>query len=192
MTGYPLGPNAGCGTAPLLRLTTNMNSVTSELNQMVANGDTHIPLGMAWGWHLLSPNGPFADGVPYGTAGTLKIVVLVTDGQNTYTTGYNGGDNSFYTGIGYEWQNRISTKTGSFTDPVTALNDRLATICTNMKAQNIIIYTVPVEVTDSTIQSLLQSCATSSSNYINVTSSSQLQAAFSNIAGQIGQLRIAR
>jgi len=192
MTGYPLGPNAGCGTAPLLRLTTNMNTVTSELNQMVANGDTHIPLGMAWGWHVLSPNGPFGDGVAYGTAGTLKIVVLVTDGQNTYTTGYNGGDNSFYTGIGYEWQNRISTKTGSFTDPVTALNDRLATICTNMKAQNIIIYTVPVEVTDPTIQSLLQGCATSASNYINVTSSSQLQAAFSNIAGQIGQLRIAR
>jgi len=39
MTGYTLGPNSGCGTAPLLRLTTNMNSVTSELNQMVANGD---------------------------------------------------------------------------------------------------------------------------------------------------------
>jgi Flp pilus assembly protein TadG len=192
MTGYPLGPNAGCGTAALLRLTTNMSSVTTELNQMVANGDTHIPLGMAWGWHVLSPNTPFADGVPYGTANTLKIVVLVTDGQNTYTTGYNGGDNSFYTGIGYEWQNRISTATGSFTDPVTALNDRLATICTNMKAQNIIIYTVPVEVTDPTIQSLLQTCASSSSNYINVTSSSQLQAAFSNIAGQIGQLRIAK
>jgi len=190
MTGYNLGPNSGCGTAPLLRLTTNMSTVTSELNQMVANGDTHIPLGMAWGWHVLSPNAPFADGVAYGTANTLKIVVLVTDGQNTYTTGYNGGDNSFYTGIGYEWQNRISTATGSFTDPVTALNDRLATICTNMKAQNIVIYTVPVEVTDPTIQTLLQNCASSSSNYINVTSSSQLAAAFTNIAGSIGHLRI--
>ncbi len=191
MTGYALGPNSGCGTAPLLRLTTNMSLVTSELNQMVANGDTHIPLGMAWGWHLLSPNAPFADGVPYGTANTLKIVVLVTDGQNTYTTGYNGGDNSFYTGIGYEWQNRISDNTGSFTNPVGALNDRLATICTNMKAQNIVIYTVPVEVTDPTIQSLLQNCASAPANYINVTASSQLAAAFTNIAGSIGHLRIA-
>jgi len=191
MTGYTLGPNSGCGTAPLLRLTTNMSLVTSELNQMVANGDTHIPLGMAWGWHLLSPNAPFADGVPYGTANTLKIVVLVTDGQNTYTTGYNGGDNSFYTGIGYEWQNRISDNTGSFTNPVGALNDRLAAICTNMKAQNIVIYTVPVEVTDPTIQSLLQNCASLPGNYINVTASSQLAAAFTNIAGSIGHLRIA-
>ena len=191
MTGYTLGPNAGCGTAPLLRLTTNMSTVTSELNQMVANGDTHIPLGMAWGWHVLSPNAPFADGTPYGTANTLKIVVLVTDGQNTYTTGYNGGDNSFYTGIGYEWQNRISDNTGSFTNPVGALNDRLATICTNMKAQNIVIYTVPVEVTDPTIQSLLQNCASAPGNYINVTASSQLAAAFTNIAGSIGHLRIA-
>jgi len=129
--------------------------------------------------------------VPYGTANTLKIVVLVTDGQNTYTTGYNGGDNSFYTGIGYEWQNRISDNTGSFTNPVGALNDRLATICTNMKAQNIVIYTVPVEVTDPTIQSLLQNCASLPGNYINVTASSQLAAAFTNIAGSIGHLRIA-
>ena len=61
-----------------------------------------------------------------------------------------------------------------------------------MKAQNIVIYTVPVEVTDTGIKSLLQNCASSAANYIDVASSSQLQAAFTNIAGSISAIRIAQ
>jgi Flp pilus assembly protein TadG len=190
--GDAIGPNSGCQTAPLQRLTTNMTLVKNELSNMIAAGDTEIPVGLVWGWHLLSPNAPFADGSPYGTANTTKIAVLVTDGQNTYGTGSNSADNSYYTALGYIWQNRISTNGGDFSNPASALNDRLAQLCTNMKAQNIVIYTVPVEVTDPTIQSLLQNCASSPSNYINVTSSSQLQAAFANIAGSIGHLRLSQ
>jgi len=192
--GDAIGPNSGCQTAPLLRMTATMASVKTELKSMIADGDTEIPVGLVWGWHLLSPNAPFSDGVAYGTPNTTKIVVLVTDGQNTYGngTGVNSADTSYYTALGYKWQNRISTATGSFADPPTALNDRLAALCTNMKAQNIVIYTVPVEVTDSGIQTLLQNCASSSANYINVTASSQLQAAFTNIAGSIGHLRISQ
>jgi Flp pilus assembly protein TadG len=194
--GDAKGPNSGCQTAPLLRMTTNMAAVTTELGTMIAKGDTEIPVGLVWGWHLLSPNAPFADGVAYGTANTTKIVVLVTDGNNTYANSsnntVNSADNSYYTALGYIWQNRISTDAGSFTDPPTALDNRLATLCTNMKAQNIVIYTVPVEVTDSGIQTLLQNCASSSADYINVTASSQLAAAFANIAGSIGHLRIAQ
>jgi hypothetical protein len=194
--GDAIGPNSGCQTAPLLRMTTDMTAVKTELGSMIAKGDTEIPVGLVWGWHLLSPNTPFADGTAYGTANTTKIVVLVTDGANTYGNSsnntVNSADNSYYTALGYIWQQRISTATGSFTDPVTALNNRLATLCTNMKAQNIVIYTVPVEVTDTGIQTLLQNCASSSADYINVTASSQLAAAFTNIAGSIGHLRIAQ
>lgn len=190
--GGAIGPNAGCQTAPLQRLTTNMSTVKSKLNQMIAAGDTEIPLGMMWGWHVLSPNAPFADGSAYGTANTLKIVVLVTDGQNTYGTGTNGNNNSVYTALGYVWQNRISTNSGDFSNPAAALNDRLATVCANMKAAGIIIYTAPVEVTDTNIKSLLQTCASSPDKYIDVASSSQLQAAFNNIAGSISSLRIAQ
>jgi Flp pilus assembly protein TadG len=205
-TGQTMGPNYGCGTAPLLRLTTSVSTVKTKLNAMVASGNTHIPIGMAWGWHVLSPNAPFADGAAYGTANTIKIVVLVTDGQNTYTTGYNnktcvnsGGyyncgttDNSFYSALGYVWQNRISTNAGDFSNPAAALDDRLAKICSNMKAQNIVIYAVPVEVTDPNIKTLLSNCASSADKYIDVASSSQLAAAFNNIAGSISALRISQ
>ena len=190
--GGSIGPNAGCQTAPLLRLTTDTSAVKTKLNAMIAAGDTEIPLGMMWGWHVLSPNAPFADGSAYGAANVIKIVVLVTDGQNTYGTGLNGNDNSVYTALGYVWQNRISTNGGDYTNPASALNDRLAQVCTNMKAQNIVIYTVPVEVTDTNIKTLLQNCASSTSNYIDVSSSSQLQAAFTNIAGSISAIRISQ
>lgn len=188
--GGAIGPNAGCQVASLLRLTTDMSAVKTKLNQMIASGDTEIPVGLVWGWHLLSPNLPFADGQPYGTANVLKIAVLVTDGQNTYGTGLNGSDHSVYTALGYDWQHRISTDSGDFTNPAAALDNRLAKLCTNMKNAGVVIYTVPVEVTDTNIKSLLQTCASSSDKYIDVSSSSQLSAAFANIAGSISALRI--
>ena len=217
MSPYSVGPNSGCGTASMLPLTTDISAVKAKLNQMVAIGNTHIPLGMAWGWNLLSPNMPFG-AQPYGTKNLLKIAVLVTDGANTYaqsntpgtsgstnvkicksgnslyycpgTSGSPPDDNSNYTGYGYSWQKRIKTDTGSYSDPVTAMNNRLSKICSNMKAAGVTIYTVPVEVTDTSIKTLLQGCATTPDKYIDVASSSGLAAAFNNIAGSIGSLRV--
>ena len=214
---YAVGPNSGCGTAAMLPLTTDISAVKSELTQMVANGNTHIPIGMAWGWNLLSPNMPFG-AQPYGTKNLLKIAVLVTDGANTYsqsgapgsstyvnvkicknggglyycpgTSGSPADDNSNYTGYGYSWQKRIKTDGGSYGDPVTAMNNRLTKLCANMKAAGVTIYTVPVEVTDTSIKSLLQGCASTPDKYIDVSSSSGLAAAFNNIAGSIGSLRV--
>ena len=133
----------------------------------------------------------------------------MTDGANTYAIGSNNrydydsngnaqvdpykpiDDDSNYTGYGYVWQKRISTNGGSYSDYTAAMNDRLATLCSNMKAAGVIIYTVPLEVTDPTIKSMLQGCATEPDYYIDVSSSTQLQAAFTNIAGSISALRIA-
>lgn len=191
-TGYNMGPNFGCGIAAMQRLTTSSTELNTILNKMIASGDTNVPLGLFWGWMALTPNTPFADGVAYNTPNVTKIVIVLTDGANHSVTAYNNQDNSYYSGVGYQWQHLISTNAGSFSDPGLSMNDREAKICANMKAQGIVIYAVPVEVTDATAQSLLQGCASSSSNYINVTASSQLQAAFTNIAGSIGHLRISQ
>ena len=188
--GDAIGPNSGCNTTSLLRMTTDMAAVKSKLNQMVAVGDTEIPIGLVWGWHLLSPNAPFGDGAAYGANGTTKIAVLVTDGQNTYgsTSNPNG---SYYTAMGYGWQKRISS-TGTAAGTASALNDRLKLLCSNMKAAGVVVYTVPLEVTDTTIKSLLQGCASSSDKYLDVSSSSGLSAAFGNIAGSISALRLSK
>ena len=205
LSPYPVGPNSGCGIAPLLRMTTDMSAVNTELTQMVAYGNTHIPLGLVWGWHLLSPNAPFADGSAYGAANVMKIVVLVTDGENTYNINTNNqvcksGNNltyctpdtndSTYTGLGYKWQNRISQNNGDFSNPAAAMNDRLGKLCSNMQTAGVTMYTVPLEVTDTNIKTLLQGCASGNDKYLDVASSSDLAAAFANIAGSISNLRV--
>ena len=194
--GDAVGPNSGCNIASLQRLTTDMSAVRSKLTQMVATGDTEIPLGLVWGWHLLSPNGPFADGTPYNKAGTLKIVVLVTDGQNTYGAS-NNLNLSSYTAYAYAAAQRISGS-GTAAATASALDDRLSQLCANMKSprnddgnDHVIIYTVPVGVTDANIKSRLQTCASKPEYYIDVANASGLQGAFSNIAGSISGLRVA-
>jgi hypothetical protein len=62
------GPNAGCGITSVLRMTNVRTSagattVKNKLDQMVATGNTNVAMGMVWGWHMISPNAPFADGV---------------------------------------------------------------------------------------------------------------------------------
>ena len=188
--GDKAGPNSGCRTASLQRLTTDMTAVKTKLGQMIAAGDTEIPLGLMWGWHLLTPNAPFADGAAYGTTGVVKIAVLVTDGANTYGSSINP-NLSYYTALGYASQQRI-TSAGTASATADALDDRLTQLCTNMKSAGVVIYTVPVEVTDTGIKSLLQSCASSSDKYIDVSNSSGLSAAFANIAGSISALRISK
>lgn len=207
-TPYTAGPNWGCGVTPLMRLTpvrstTDANAIHNELNAMTPVGDTEIPVGLVWGWHVLSPYGPFGDGSAYGAANTLKIVVLVTDGANTYNQGnVNNQNQSLYTSLGYLATKRISVggpiadggspTQGDFSNVAAALDDRLTKLCANMQYNNIIIYTVPVEVTDSGIKSRLQNCASGADHYIDATSTAALTAAFANIAGQISALRLAR
>lgn len=199
--GYKMGPNMGCGTlTPLLRMTPDMNTVKTRLDAMTGTGETHIPIGLAWGWHLLSPNAPFSDGAPYKDVKDLKVTkvaVLVTDGANTYFTTANGLPfngtryKSSYTGYGYADQNRIGWGTNpTDAQATTTMNARLTQLCKNMNDAGIKIYTVPVQVTDANIKGLLKGCASEPNNYIEVTTPAGMQTAFASIAGSITKLRI--
>ena len=187
-TGYTYGPNAGCTMQPLMRLTENWASLKTSINAMTAVGETHIPSGLIWGWHVLSPNAPFSDGVAYGTAKTTKIAILMTDGDNTFTANDNNND-SYYEDYGYIWQNRLGTTSSNEGTRTTAIDNRLKLLCDNMKAKGIVIYSVGVIVSDSS-KALLTYCATDANHYYDVTSSANITAAFSAIAGSIENLRI--
>lgn len=190
-TGYAYGPNAGCALAPLLRLTNSSSALNTELGKMVAVGDTNLDIGLQWGWLTLSPNAPFSDGVAYNTPNTNKIIVFLTDGWNEDTVN-SDSDTSFYSGIGYIWQNRIGvTSTSTQAQRNTALDNRTALICSNIKADGITVYTVRIDVSGQS-PAVLQNCATSPSDFYDVPNVANLPAAFQQIAGQIGKLRIAQ
>jgi len=189
------GPNRGCGLSKMRRLSTSFQAIRDDIEALEADGNTNIPIGMSWGWNTLSPNGPFADGVAYNTPKHQKILVLMTDGENTIADRDTPNDGT-YAGTGYIWQGRVIKSNGqpllngaSAETRTAALDYRLSLLCTNMKAKNIEIYTIRVEDGSS---ELLEACASSRDNFYNVTNSTTLTAVFSSIAGQIAALHLSR
>lgn len=187
-TGYQYGPNAGCQLSAVTRLTDDWSSLKTAVDAMVAVGDTNIPLGLMWGWHLISPNAPFSDGKAYGTPKSQKVVVLMTDGENTMgSTGNNNA--SLYNGLGYIWQGRLGITSGNTQQRRNAMDGRLTTLCANMKAKGIVLYTVRVEVTSGT-NTVLKNCASSPEKFYDVQDANQLTSVFAAIAGQIENMRL--
>jgi hypothetical protein len=69
----------------------------------------------------------------------------------------------------------------------------MAQVCSNAKADGIVIYAVYVDINGAQgNSSVLRSCATDTSKYYDLTSSSQIQQAFTDIAQQITNLRVTR
>ena len=185
-----MGPNAGCAMQQLHRLTTDFASLRTTIDGLVPSGETNIPLGLMWGWHAISPNAPLADGSAYKTENLTKVIVLMTDGDNTMNDSGNSND-SWYHGYGYIWQNRLGTTSSSSGTRTGKLDDRLKALCTNIKNARIVIYAVGVGVS-ANAKGTLQDCAKNAGGiYYDVNSSgSNLDAAFSAIAGSIENLRI--
>jgi Flp pilus assembly protein TadG len=188
---YKYGPNAGCTMAPVIRLTNDMAKIRTAIDGMKAVGTTNIPEGLVWGWHTLSPNLPFEDGKSYNTKHLRKVIILMTDGQNTFLDAKDSANknNSDYTGLGFIWQNMLGIKSGSDSDRTSAMNARLTELCTNAKAKKIEIYTILVE-DNSAVSTLLQSCATTPDKFYNVQNVATLGVAFDAIAGAITNLRL--
>lgn len=189
-TGYRYGPNSGCEIQPLTRLTTTKAAVTDAVTAMTVIGDTNIATGLMWGWHVLSPNAPFSDGASYTDEKTRKYVVLMTDGQNQSAP--SSADNqSYYSGIGFIWNNRIGTTSYDNATRTRYMDARTAQLCANMKKAGIQIFTVRVEVSDGT-SDMLRDCATSPDMFYDVQNSSALNDVFASIGSQINELRIAK
>ncbi len=189
------GPNRGCGLARMRRLTTDFEGLRDDIDALNADGNTNIPIGMSWGWNMVSPWGPFADGVAYGTPKYRKIVILMTDGENTIAQRDTPNDGT-YSGAGYIWQGRVIKSNGlplgigsSDSTRTAALDYRLKLLCENMKKKDIEIYTIRVVEGSS---SLLEACASSRDHYYNVEDSTTLTSVFQSIAGQISALRLSK
>lgn len=194
-TGW--GPNRGCDLQPLIRLTDNYNALRTAVNNMIASGNTNVPLGTMWGWHTLSPNAPFGDGRAYGTTRLTKIIIIMTDGENVMSDASNPNRGT-YNGLGYIYQNRLGITSGDGSQRRTAMDNRfdhptagVEDMCGNMKDEDIEVYTVAVQV-DGSAQTLLRRCATDADHYFPVDSAAGIGAAFDRIAGAIENLRISR
>ncbi len=190
-TGSNAGPNGSCTTQPITPLTdvtntTGMTKIKAAIDAMAPNGGTSVESGLAWGWRVLSSGPPFTEGRPEVEKGNDKVVILLTDGANTYyTPGYlggndNAGNKSIYSDYGFlvpynssAYSNRLFLNTssavvksgsGAYTESnyTEALNEQMAKVCANAKAANILVMTVSLDIDPSKISNAADRAAAQS------------------------------
>jgi Flp pilus assembly protein TadG len=207
----PIGPNYSCISTSVQRLTNQKESVITQIDRMVANGATNVLEGFMWAWRTLSPNAPYADGRSYtwsqpnSSKRNRKIIVLMTDGDNSWTGMSQSPHKSAYSPMGYYHNARFGTAPTSKAEADAQLNQKLMEACNNAKAirgrdnsDAITVYTVAFSTSDSPISAtgrqLLEDCASvvnGHRQYYPATSSTQLAEVFKAIASKIGELKLA-
>ncbi len=175
------GPNKYC-PVELLPLTNVKKDVLDKIDEMTANGVTHINLGAVWGWRVLSPSEPYTNGAAYGDEKTNKAIVIMTDGAN-----FISGNSGQYSGYGLFSDGRLGNDPGQAEKE---LDKRLTEVCTKMKNLDILVFTITFDVPSKQIQNLMSNCATDSGKYFNSPSGADLQQAFKSIGAQLSNLRI--
>jgi Flp pilus assembly protein TadG len=185
------GPNIGCPT-PITPLTDNKAVLDAAIAAMEpwCRGGTFSNTGMVWGWRVLSPGPPFTEGLPYETPGFDKVAILMTDGVNGYFTPPGSAFSADYAAYGRLHDGALGTTNKNTAK--TILNNRLTEVCSNMKQQGIIIYTVTFQLTDTNTKNIYRGGASSPDKYFDSGNGAALHSAFQDIAEQIINLRVAR
>lgn len=171
------GPNASCTTTAITPLTdvtvpAGVTKVKAAIDAMKANGATNVPEGIAWGWRTLSSRAPFTGGRSETERGNDKVVIVLTDGANTYYTPSSlgssdtAGNQSIYSSYGYArlsdstpgrifagTSSNVSKTDFSNTNYTKAMNEQFLQTCENLNGgetastgANIIVMTVALDL----------------------------------------------
>jgi len=179
---------------PITRLTNKKDVVLKAIGDMRTTRSSHsytyIPAGLIWGWRLLSNKAPFTDAKPYSDVNT-KVMVILTDGANTRSTGIRNSTQN-YTWMLNQGALPSNKKSWHYGDDIDEANNLTQKLCKNIKKENIIVYTIAFDVTDSKIKKILQKCAGNGGEYFDASSESELEAAFKSISKELLDLRLTK
>ena len=177
--------NATCPAQTIIPLTKNGSTLKATINTYAPGSTTAGHIGLAWGWYLISPNWTAifpkqSAPKPYTNPNVIKAVLLMTDGM--FNTAYFNGP--------------VATKADQQATSVM----EASTLCDNIKAAGIKIYTVGLELAsngspdDVNARALLSACASpdgqGGSEFYDVANGANLGTAFSTIAGKLSHLRL--
>jgi Flp pilus assembly protein TadG len=165
--GMDEGPNRGCTTTPITPLTdvsvkADREAIEASIDKMQPTGNTNVPEGMAWGWRVLSSTAPYTDGRAESEKGNDKVVIVLTDGANTYSALNDGANNkSTYAALGYAGPvhfpagytisrvfqgTSVSNTDYSGSNYTAAMDQQFATLCDNAKAAGLMVITVSLDL----------------------------------------------
>ena len=207
-------PNISCTTPPITPLTTDKPTIKTAIDNLVANGNTNVQEGVAWGWRTLSAAEPFTGGRAYDNIDNRKYIIVLTDGNNTYSTS-STPNKTTYGAWGYGKHDRIEAGLAQADRPAlyknttpssweSKMNVHTLQTCENAKAAGITIFSIAFDVSSgSSVKKLLELCGGSAKDAdgLNVynagkfyydVGTTELAQAMDDIAAQISEMRIKR
>ncbi|HEY2008256.1 MAG TPA: TadE/TadG family type IV pilus assembly protein [Rhizomicrobium sp.] len=160
-----------CGTATVTPLGYDWTNLTTQINAMSPYGATNQAIGIAHGWQTITPGAPY--GAPSVPTNTARYIILLSDGQNTMDRWYGNG----------------STERST---PDASIDAREEATCDAAKADGVIIYTILLDIPagSESPSAPLSYCASDSSKYFVLTSTTAIVTTFNQIAQQITDVRV--
>lgn len=189
--GTVIGPNLNCTSAPVAPLADKEADILARIGSLSAGGMTNIHAGVMWGWRMLSPTLPFTAGRPVDDSANRKILVVMTDGANSYES-YRNPNRSTYGAFGYVAWGHLGTTSADAATVRARLDQRTLEACANARSDGgVRIYTVAFQVSDPATLDLLAGCASAPEMALSAETGGELVAAFQDIAVDIALLRMA-
>ena len=162
--------------------TMTQTAFNNYANSLTPLGATYLDIGMIWGGRLISPEGIFKDTVnlePTNGGNVARHVIFMTDGDLDTS-------NSIYQAYGIEYLDRRITSDGSKTQDDARHSLRFRAICDAIKAKGVRVWVIGFT---TSLNADLSYCTSPSSSFV-ANDAAQLNAAFQEIAKQVGELRV--
>jgi len=141
-------------------LTDDFAGIVNQLEDMRPYAWTNIALGMAFGWHTLTPNAPFSQATTDDE--TLKALVLLTDGRQTQKAWGPGGSRTVANG-----------------------ESNLEEMCASAKSDGLLVITVAFDLQDQGTEDRLRDCASGPQYFYVADNNSELSSSFEDITNQL-------
>lgn len=169
--GFPAANPDNCLPATVTPLSYDWTSLSNQINNMSPNASTNQAIGVAHGWMALTNSVPYSPGsLPTNTA---RYIIILSDGQNTQDRWWGNGSTEGTTEDGY-------------------IDAREKAACDNAKADGVVIYSIFLNVGGGGQSAPLSYCASDTSKYYTLTTTTAVVTTFNQIAQQITATRISR
>lgn len=174
-------PGRSCANPSFRLADISRPQLQTFVDSLSAQGNTYHDIGMIWGARLISPNGLFAaanNSAPNGDP-ISRHIVFMTDGLLEPSL-------TIYGMYGVERMDRRITTDGNSTRQRERHEARFQAACRAAKNENISVWVVAF---GTTLTQSLRDCASPGRAY-EASNSTQLEAAFQEIAQKIAALRL--
>ena len=159
-------------------LSNDYDTLKDRLSWLWPTSHTYIPSGLIWGQRVLSPGEPFDSAIGATGVQKKKVMILMTDGENTSEIKMDANAIQYKTAppyVAYLEPHEVAVNANTVT----------ARLCESIKASDIEIYTIAFQVTDAHTKNLLRNCASHPKNALNADNNDALIAQFESISSRL-------